>query len=260
MIEEQDTKSIVLSRLKALETEHEIKIVYACESGSRGWGFPSPDSDYDVRFLYVRTPDWYMSIRRGRDVIEPPIVDDFDINGWDIQKALGLLHRSNPSLLEWLGSPIVYLEDECVVNALREASRDFWCPTTCFLYYRNKAAAVLEEHRKSQGASIKQFFYILRPLVAIRWLERFSEVVPTDFNVVASAVIDDPALLADIQSLVRLKKTLVETKVMPSFDSIDSFIKAEMSRLAMVHPAKVRPRPIAPLDELFRRLVRKCWS
>ncbi len=146
-----------------------------------------------------------------------------------------------------------------MVNALREASRDFWCPTTCFLYYWSKAAAALEERRGSEGAGIKQFFYILRPLVAIRWLERGLGVVPTDFNIAASSVIDDPVLLADIQSLVQMKKTRRETEAIPSFEFIDSFIEAEMSRLADVRPTKVLPRAIAPLDELFRRVVRECW-
>ena len=60
--------------------------MYACESGSRAWGFASPDSDYDVRFLYVHNEDWYLSfdVEKQRDVIEYPIVDEIDCGGWDI--------------------------------------------------------------------------------------------------------------------------------------------------------------------------------
>lgn len=98
----------ILARLKQIEKDEDVDIFYACESGSRAWGFPSADSDYDVRFIYSRPTDWYLSIDEKRDVIELPIVDEIDISGWDVKKALKLLRKSNPPLLEWLQSPIVY--------------------------------------------------------------------------------------------------------------------------------------------------------
>src|SRR5438045_8726086 len=112
-------------RIKAALTEIErdegVRIFYACESGSRAWGFPSADSDYDVRFLYVRPRDWYLSVdvERKRDVIERPITDELDVSGWDIRKALMLLKKSNPPLLEWLGSPIIYRETLTIADRLR---------------------------------------------------------------------------------------------------------------------------------------------
>lgn len=100
----------IRSRLDAIQASENVCIVYACESGSRAWGFPSADSDYDVRFIYVRPVEWYLSIDDKRDVIECPVEDGLDINGWDLRKALRLSRKSNPPLLEWLGSPIVYLQ------------------------------------------------------------------------------------------------------------------------------------------------------
>lgn len=91
-----------------LEIRENIRILWAVESGSRAWGFPSPDSDYDVRFVYVRPLEWYLSLNPGRDVVELPIVDELDVAGWDLRKALRLLVKANPALLEWLSSPIVY--------------------------------------------------------------------------------------------------------------------------------------------------------
>jgi uncharacterized protein len=96
--------------LSDIEKTHQVKIIYSCESGSRAWGFPSADSDYDVRFLYLHPVDWYLSIEDKRDVIEVPIKNKLDITGWDLRKALQLFRKSNPPLLEWLGSPIVYWE------------------------------------------------------------------------------------------------------------------------------------------------------
>lgn len=94
---EPSVKAEILQRLRAAEVEHNMRILYACESGSRAWGFASPDSDYDVRFIYVRNEDWYLSfdVENKRDVIEYPIVDEIDCSGWDLRKALYLLTRTN---------------------------------------------------------------------------------------------------------------------------------------------------------------------
>lgn len=114
----KEIREEILKRLHQAEAEHEVRIIYACESGSRAWNFASPDSDYDVRFFYVRPQEWYLSfdIERRRDVIEYPIVDDIDCNGWDIRKALYLFTRTNGALLEWLRSPIKYIDTGSVAQ------------------------------------------------------------------------------------------------------------------------------------------------
>ncbi|MEM6906851.1 MAG: nucleotidyltransferase domain-containing protein, partial [Pseudomonadota bacterium] len=96
----------IMAKLTGIERDFGVRILFAIESGSRAWGFPSPDSDYDVRFVYVHPTDWYLSLTPGRDVIELPIRDDLDIGGWDLRKALNLLLKPNPVMLEWLSSPI----------------------------------------------------------------------------------------------------------------------------------------------------------
>ncbi len=96
--------------LGEVEERYDVRVLYACESGSRGWGFASPDSDYDVRFLYVHPPEWYLRVEAQRDVIELPIDHELDVCGWEWRKALGLLKRANPTLIEWLDSPVVYQE------------------------------------------------------------------------------------------------------------------------------------------------------
>lgn len=98
--------------LLAIEQAYNVKILYACESGSRACGFGSPDSDYEIRFIYVNKFLWYLTIKETRDVIECPIIDELDMNGWDLHKALRLLQMNNPTLLEWLQSPIVYFQHQ----------------------------------------------------------------------------------------------------------------------------------------------------
>ena len=116
-----DKRTAVLEALARIEEEHDVRIVFACESGSRGWGFSSPDSDYDVRFIYAHDLDWYLTVFPGRDVIELPIDDVYDVSGWDLRKALGLLRNGNATLVEWLSSPVVYRADPVFLAAVRAA-------------------------------------------------------------------------------------------------------------------------------------------
>src|SRR5450755_2879949 len=90
----------IKQKLYELETNQNIRILYACESGSRAWGFPSPDSDFDVRFIYARTTNDYLSIHEIKDVIDLPVNEVLDIGGWDIKKALKLFLKSNAPLYE----------------------------------------------------------------------------------------------------------------------------------------------------------------
>ena len=101
-------RETILEKLDEIEKRENIKILHCIESGSRAWGFASPDSDYDVRFIYVRPKEFYLRLDKTRDVIEWQLDDTLDINGWDLQKPLRLLHSSTPTLFEWNNSPIVY--------------------------------------------------------------------------------------------------------------------------------------------------------
>ena len=140
MVETHIVKEIA-AKLADIQVSEEVVILYACESGSRAWGFPSEDSDYDVRFIYVRPKDWYLSIdlETKRDVIERPISDELDIAGWDLRKALKLFYKSNPPLLEWLGSPIIYLEQFSTAEKLRELAKTFYSAKACMYHYLNMA-------------------------------------------------------------------------------------------------------------------------
>ncbi|RBH43978.1 nucleotidyltransferase, partial [Pseudomonas sp. MWU13-2860] len=118
----------VMAELAEVERRHDVRVLFACESGSRGWGFASPDSDYDVRFVYAHRRDWYLSVEPQRDVIERPLDDEPDVSGWELRKALQLLRGSNPTLLEWLDSPVVYREDARWAPRLRSLASAFFSP------------------------------------------------------------------------------------------------------------------------------------
>lgn len=96
--------------LPNIEKEHNIEILLAVESGSRMWGFESPDSDYDIRFIYRRR-DYRegLSVDGQNDVIHQddpnPLID---ADGWDVVKAVKLMAKGNGTIVDWLGSPIIY--------------------------------------------------------------------------------------------------------------------------------------------------------
>ncbi|WP_460708550.1 nucleotidyltransferase domain-containing protein [Myceligenerans halotolerans] len=168
--------SAIDDRLDDVEAVHDVRILWAIESGSRAWGFPSPDSDYDCRFLYVSRVEDYLSLRRRRDVIETPLDKIFDVNGWDLRKALGLMVKGNATVGEWLRSPIVYRGDAQLRDTLLHLADDIvdrFALTNHHLHVaRNQLGSL------AKGGSIKKFFYVLRPAMTLRWLRVHDEAVP----------------------------------------------------------------------------------
>ncbi|OXM13927.1 hypothetical protein CGZ75_13015 [Paenibacillus herberti] len=153
------------SELGRIEREENVRILYVCESGSRAWGFPSKDSDYDVRFLYIRPMEWYLKVHPGRDVIERPISDSLDLSGWDLRKALQLLAKSNPPLLEWLYSPICYLERGTVIEGIRKAAPGLYSPKSCLHHYHSLATGNFRTYLQSDRVRLKKYFYLKLPRI-----------------------------------------------------------------------------------------------
>ena len=175
-----------LIREKLMEIEHSEKcrILLAVESGSRAWGFPSPDSDYDVRFIYVRPIEHYLKLEQTRDVIELPINDLLDMNGWDLKKALCLLHRSNPTVFEWFSSPIIYKQTD-FVKKFKPILHHYFSSKSGLWHYLHMAEGNYREYLQGDMVKAKKYFYVLRPILACRWIlekqvpppMRFSELV-----------------------------------------------------------------------------------
>lgn len=224
------------SRLAEIETEENIHILMAVESGSRAWGFPSPDSDYDVRFIYVRTRDWYLSLRPGRDVIEQPIVDDIDLNGWDIRKALGLLLKSNAVINEWIESPIRYRQDHAIVAALRNLADDLLDSRALAHHYANLGRSNAARWIEVAGdVPVKKYFYSLRPALAIRFLRNYPDKrPPMNLQALIDASDLPKSLVADIDQLVEAKKMTNEKSNGARKPDVDALINDELARASEV--------------------------
>lgn len=251
----------IRSHLAEIEASKNIKIIYACESGSRAWGFPSSDSDYDVRFLYIRPIEWYLSIYSKRDVIERPISDMLDINGWDLKKALQLFRKSNPPLLEWLGSPIIYWEKYSTAQRMRELIPLLYSPTACMYHYLHMAHGNYREYLRGEEVWVKKYFYVLRPILAINWIEQGLGVVPTEFKILVDKLVTDPKLRKEIDKLIEAKRAGEELDRGSRIEPISNFIEREFERLdgKEIHRER-RSLPDKELDELFRASIAEVWQ
>ena len=245
----------IATELDRLAQDEKVCIVYACESGSRAWGFESSDSDYDVRFIYLHPARWYLSVAPGRDVIERPISDQLDISGWDLRKALQLLRKSNPPLLEWLKSPIVYREVAPVVSRLRGLVPDYYSPAACHYHYLHMAEGNYREYLCGKDVWIKKYFYVLRPVLACLWIERGYGTPPMEFAVLVERVVENPVVLKAIRDLLRCKKAGAELDRGPRIPAISDFLDVEITRLSAQKAPPSQPTTVAPLDHVFRSSI-----
>ncbi|WP_373865240.1 nucleotidyltransferase domain-containing protein [Paenibacillus koleovorans] len=259
----QTMHETIKEQLNVIEQEEHIRILYACESGSRAWGFPSRDSDYDVRFLYIRPAEWYLSIFDKRDVVERPINDQLDINGWDLRKALNLYRKSNPPLFEWLQSPIRYSETSGIAQQLREISPLTFSPKACMYHYLNMARGNYREYLQGERVRIKKYFYVLRPVLACEWIERYDEMPPMEFDLLVERLIPrDGELWSVVQELLRRKKSSEELDYEPRIEAINAYLEAQLVRLEAVAASQriVDTGLDARLDALFRAAVKEVWG
>ncbi|HNB50707.1 MAG TPA: nucleotidyltransferase domain-containing protein [Anaerolineales bacterium] len=255
------TLDLIREQLAFIETEENVRVIYACESGSRAWGFPSADSDYDVRFVYIHPRDWYLSIAEQRDVIERPISEGLDLNGWDLRKALQLFRKSNPPLLEWLGSPIVYLEKYSLAAQLRTLAETYYSPAACIYHYLHMARGNVREYLKGERVWTKKYFYVLRPLLAIQWIEQGYGVAPTAFGTLVERLVTDSMLKTEIERLIEQKRAGAELDEGPRIPVISDFIEAEIARHeAQEERYKTNAPPYDVLDEVFRGALIEVWG
>ncbi|WKA54784.1 nucleotidyltransferase domain-containing protein [Planococcus shixiaomingii] len=227
---------IIQQKLVEIEKKHEVKILYAVESGSRAWGFPSKDSDWDVRFIYIHPPEWYLAIDpqgigEKRDVIEEPINDLLDISGWEITKALRLFRKNNPPLVEWLRSDIIYYQKYAFVDTMRSLESDVFYPNSMLYHYLNMAKNNYREYLSGSEVKIKKYFYVLRPILACKWIEKYNMAPPIGFQELLEDIVPESELKNEVNQLLRRKLAGDEFDIEPRIDVINNFVEYEMERL-----------------------------
>lgn len=206
--EKEIMKARILTKLKEIEQQHKVEILFAVESGSRAWGFASPDSDYDVRFVYKRSSQDYLSLWDAKDTIEFMTEDDLDGSGWDLKKATLLLAKSNASFLGWLFSPLVYLDRGNTLTEMRQLAENNFSPVSGFYHYHSMNKG-FNEQLENDGIRLKSFFYAMRTALCANWIVEFGSIPPVNFRELYPLI--DAESVALLDALIEKKALLKES-------------------------------------------------
>lgn len=244
-------RSNILNKLEELEKREQIKILYAVESGSRAWGFASGDSDYDVRFLYIRPIKQYLRLEKKRDVIELPVDAVYDINGWDFQKALILLHKSNPTLFEWCNSPVVY-RTSAYFEQVKPLLEAYFQPKAGLYHYLHMSNRDFKETGNKELIKIKKYFYIVRPLLACKWILQHHSPPPVLFQTLLESQ-GELWLQKCMQQLREQKRATTEGTEIERIPQLDAYIAASLANIsdAITQFKKDQPKDWNQLNSLF---------
>jgi predicted nucleotidyltransferase len=246
----------IQTALTQLEATHGIRILYACESGSRAWGFPSPDSDYDVRFIYCHPADWYLTLDEGRDTLDFPVDDELDLAGWELRKALRLLRTSNAALFEWLQSPVVYHEALDFRARLAPLLPAAFNLKAGLHHYLGQLRRGVEEDLVGEEVRLKRLFYALRSALAARWIRERHTLPLMEFALLRELL--PSALQPVVDDLLNVKAMANEKTLVPRPPALTAFLQAEFAAGQAAREAlpTLRAGSVATeLDGLFRDLV-----
>jgi uncharacterized protein len=252
----------IKSELLKLELQHDIKILYAVESGSRAWGFASTDSDWDVRYIYIHRLDWYLKIDDWKDSQEEILPNDIDLSGWELKKALRLFRKSNPPMLEWLRSPIIYLQQFSTADKLRDLTNEFFNPKSCLHHYLHMAEGNYREYLQKENVRVKKYFYVLRPILACDWIKQTNTMAPMEFHKLLESQVIDKNVKAKIQNLLTRKIAGEELNEEPKIQVLNDFLeqKIEFYNDYVKSLGQSEKADTTRLDELFKETVYEAWD
>ena len=249
-------EELVMIKIKEIEEKENIKILHAVESGSRAWGLASPDSDYDVRFVYSRNSEFYLSLRENKDFIDWELNDVLDINGWDIRKVLQHFHKSNATIFEWSNSPVVYYTTDKWQKLYNDtAVRYFSCKAALYHYY-GTANKNYHEYLKFDMVKYKKYFYVLRPLLACRWIEEKKCPPPVLFDKLFNTVLEEN-MKESVANLLAKKIKMSESEKGPKVKVINNYIEEKLNYYKKLAESMEDDRnpDWDMLDDAFREII-----
>jgi uncharacterized protein len=249
------TAETIQDRLNGLLEKEQAQCLFAVESGSRAWGFQSENSDYDVRFVYWKPVDRYLTTVSERDVIEEIGDDDLDFAGWDIRKALQLASKSNPSLHDWLVTHIIYQKSDAWFPEFHQLCLDYFCPQACFKHYVSMARTNYANFSDRQVIPYKKYFYVVRSLLCAKHIQTHQTPAPCAFGDLVEAFVSNPEVKSEIARLLAEKKLNAEKAVGPRNMMMWRMIHDLFNEVNQA-PAKREKQNHDSLDDFFRRIVR----
>ena len=253
---EGPVEELVLMKIREIEEKENIKVLHVIESGSRAWGFASPDSDYDVRFIYVRNKDFYLSLRETRDFIDWELNEVLDINGWDLKKALQHFHKSNATLFEWSNSPVVYYTTDEWKNIYDSVADKYFACKSALYHYYGTANKNYHEYLCEDMVKYKKYFYVLRPILACKWIEEKKCPPPVLFDELFNTVLEEDMKPA-VQDLLEKKVKMSEADKAPKVEVINKYIEEKLVyyKEMVDSMADDRNPDWNPLEGVFSRMV-----
>jgi len=257
-----DIKEAIMQKLIEAEKHYMVKIPLAIESGSRGWGFASPDSDFDCRFVYVHEKDWYLSVFDKPDTIEYAAGTVFDINGWDLRKFILHIVKSNAVMFEWLSSNEVYIRDEPIASLLQELAGQFFNHVSVSHHYLSLAFKKYKEIMETDNAKLKAYFYVLRPLANLKFIEQYGKMPYMEYYRTLSEIDIDKTIADEITRITEIKKSADESYVTPRNELLTTYFADELAeqeeRLKTVTCEKNHDYEQA--DSTFKKIIGMMWD
>jgi predicted nucleotidyltransferase len=247
--------TIIVKTLDRIEKDYNVRIILASESGSRAWGFPSSDSDYDVRFIYVNQKDWYLSIAEKRDVIELPVDEVLDVNGWDLKKSLQLMRKSNSPLLEWLSSPIQYHVWPEAFDRLIALSKMAFMPETSCHHYLSMAKKKVEQIKGNARVRLKTYMYAIRSALCCEWIINNKEQPPMHIDHLLDEITDDLQFKDQVNQLIAQKKVQTEKFTVKRSEVIENYINKKIIELQDNIPDNPLKLGMDVFDDAFRSIL-----
>lgn len=249
----------IIENLRQIEKEKDIRILLAVESGSRAWGFSSPDSDYDVRFVYVNRPEWYLTVFSKKDVIERMSEDHlFDLSGWELRKTLQLLYKSNPNLADWLLTDQIYIADQKFLSEIRQMQALYYNPIQAMYHFLSIAKNHDEKYFRKNGFTLKRFLYFLRGVLACEYIEAHKSHPPVAFDKLVDVTVKDHCLKQEIHKIIALKRISKESDKAPIAEPLQNYalclFEKHKTAISEFRP-ELQAHESSRLDQILRRWV-----
>ena len=250
-------KARIQERLREIEKQYGFRIIYACESGSRAWGFASEDSDFDVRFIYCWSPEQYLGIYDPVDQVDLGVDrENLDFSGWDLRKALPLFRKSNGVLMEWLHSPIMYFEEEETMEHWRSLAEQYFLPKATTAHYLGLCRKIWLGSLEKDEITAKKYLYVLRSLLSARYICENLSIPPVEFFKTLNALEIYPTVRGAVDTMIVAKANQKEAETIPRISVLDDYIEEE--RLAINEIVSQLPNDevsVEDLDRFFRNTI-----
>lgn len=259
----------IIEVLKRIELDYEVKILFACDAGSRALGFADQESDYDIRYIYVHKLEWYLSIDQKKDVLEVPKHDalsievhpQLDMSGWELTKTLRLYRKSNPSLIEWFQSKEIYLQEYSTIDRMKAILGEIFSAKPFIIHHINIVKRNYDVGLGKKQGYIKLYLYILRSILAGKWVETHFSVPPVEFQELLQILPPGPVKEASLKilSAKQANESIYKEK---DLTIIDEFIIKEIERLESYTKKLVKSKtdPTDILNQIFRDTLKEVWA